>query len=75
MASGFETKIHSLGFKEVILAALKANGVDFPEDKVFANGFERPVSTKAEVPVGLNPKKKQVVIGDNPVDFDVECPN
>ena len=74
MASGFETKIHSLGFKEVILAALRKNGVDFPEDKVFANRFDRPASSKSDVSVELNPKKKQVVIGDNPVDFDLEYP-
>lgn len=74
MASGFETKIHSLGFGGVILEALRKNGVDFPEEKVFANRFDRPASSKKDVPLVLNPEKKQVVIGDSPVDFELEYP-
>ena len=74
MSSGFETKIHSLGFRDVILAALRKNGIDFPKEKIFANRFEFPASSKSDIPVTLNPEKKQVVIGDSPVDFELDFP-
>lgn len=73
-ASGFEVKIRSLGFKDVILAVLGRGGLEFPEDRVFANSFDSPVFEKSEIPIVLNPQKRQIVIGDQSADFQLPFP-
>ncbi len=75
LGNGYEAKIHSLGFSEIITEALKIQGMEIPESVIFGNSPDRLVQSKKSVPLLINKGKRQVIIGDNPVDFDIETPN
>ena len=75
MGNGYEAKIHSLGFREIIAGAMKAQDMEMPEGAIYGNSPDRPVQSKKAVPITVNPTKRQVIVGDNPVDFEIDTPN
>jgi hypothetical protein len=55
----------------VISQVLIHNGIIFPIENIFANSFESPVFSKTHIPLVLNGEKKQIILGDNAIDFQL----
>ena len=71
MNKGFEVKIYSLWFREIIETILVNNGLQFPKENIFANSRERIVYDKKEIGIVPNELKKSIILGDSLVDFDI----
>ena len=71
MQKGFEVKIYSLWFREIIETILVNNGLQFPKENIFANSRERIVYDKKEIGIVPNELKKSIILGDSLVDFDI----
>lgn len=67
---GYDIKIYSLWFKDIIYKSLLDVWIEFNYDNIFWNSFDDIKFSKNEILLNINDKKNRLVIWDNINDFE-----